>query len=69
MGRPPIDAAPAVTTSTFPAPRSATAPGIVPASTWRINSSRTAVLTWEIVRELLVIFGLPKAERGTVPNV
>jgi hypothetical protein len=49
MGPPPIDATPAVTTSASPAPKSATPPGIVPASTCRISSSRKAVLTSAIV--------------------
>jgi hypothetical protein len=40
IGRPPIEATPALISSTpSPAPSSATPPGIVPASTWRESKS------------------------------
>jgi hypothetical protein len=45
IGPPSIDATPAATTSTSPDPRTATAPGMVPASTWRTSRSSSAVVT------------------------
>ena len=43
VGPPLIEATPAATTATSPDPRTATAPGIVPASTWRTSRASSAV--------------------------